>query len=133
MQKRKGIFGYLLILFTVVPLVELFLLLQIAERTSATITFVIILITGVVGAFFAKVQGRLVIQNIRLSLQQGIMPKDELVNGLCVLIGGAFLLTPGILTDFAGFTLLIPMTRNLYKKMVKHKFERMIQTGGQGW
>ncbi len=130
MEKRKSIFGYILILFTVIPLVELYLLLQIAERTSAMITFVIILVTGIVGAFFAKIQGRLVIQKIRISLQQAIMPKEELVDGLCVLIGGAFLLTPGILTDVAGFTLLIPVTRNLYKKILKHKFEQMIQTGG---
>jgi UPF0716 protein FxsA len=130
MQKKRNIFGYLLLLFTLIPFIELFLLLQIAERTSATFTFILIILTGIVGAYFAKVQGRLVIFNIRQALNQGIMPKEELVNGLCVLIGGAFLLTPGILTDIAGFTLLIPYTRNFYKKIVKNKFEKMIRGGG---
>ena len=130
MKKRRGIFGYLLLLFTVIPFVELFILLEIAERTSAALTFLLILITGIIGAFFAKIQGRLVIGNIQNALQKGVMPKEELVDGLCVLMGGAFLLTPGIITDLLGFTLLIPYTRSIYKKIMKNKFEKMIRGGG---
>lgn len=112
-------FGKLLLIFTVIPFVELFILLQLAEMTSALTTLALIIITGIVGAYFAKEQGRQVIQHIQMELNNGRMPGNGLLHGLCVLIGGILLLTPGILTDLFGFSLLFPLTRQRYLEHMK--------------
>lgn len=122
-------FGKLLILFTVVPFVELYILLKLASITSAGLTLLIIIITGVVGAYFAKQQGRAVIQKIQFESSSGRMPGNELLHGLCILIGGVLLLTPGILTDLFGFSLLFPITRTLYVNFIKTYFKRKFESG----
>jgi len=123
-------FGKLLLIFTIIPFVELSLLLKLAEATSAMTTLGIILITGVVGAYFAKEQGRRVIHNIQMELNSGRMPGNELLHGLCVLIGGVLLLTPGIMTDLFGFSLLFPVTRLNYIGMMKNYISRNFSMGG---
>ncbi len=112
-------FGKLLLIFTVIPFIELSILLELAARTSALTTLALIIITGIVGAYFAKDQGRRVLTAIQAELNTGRMPAGELLHGLCVLIGGILLLTPGILTDLFGFSLLFPATRTLYIEAMK--------------
>lgn len=126
----KFSFGKLLLIFTIIPFVELSLLLEIAARTSTMTALGIILATGVVGAYFAKDQGRRVIYNIQSELNRGVMPGNELLHGLCVLIGGVLLLTPGILTDLFGFSLLFPATRTGYINLMKDYIGRNFRMGG---
>ncbi|NBI08174.1 FxsA family protein [Senegalia massiliensis] len=121
--------GKLILLFTVIPIVELFILFQIAEITSGFATVLLVIFTGVVGAYLAKSQGRIIILRIRTDLNRGKMPANELINGLCVLVGGALLLTPGIITDIVGFSLVIPLTRTIFKKYIKNKFSEKIRAG----
>ena len=125
----KMSFGKLLLLFTIVPFVELFLLLEIANRTSTMFSLGLIIATGVLGAHFAKVQGRSVIKKIQAEMSTGAVPGNELIHGLCVLIGGILLLTPGILTDIFGFSLLIPFTRYLYIGTIKKIIDDKIKSG----
>lgn len=122
-------FAKLLLLFTVVPFVELYLLLKVASMTSATTTILIVIGTGVVGAYLAKKEGRAVLRKISVDLRSFQMPGDTLIEGLCILVGGALLVTPGIITDFFGFTLVIPFTRFIYKDYIKNKFRGMINSG----
>lgn len=122
-------FMRLVILFTVVPFIELTLLLRINDSIGFVPTIGIILVTGVVGAYLAKSQGRIIISRIRQDMSMGIMPANDLLNGLCVLIGGALLLTPGILTDVVGFILVFPVTREAIKIILKDKIEKMIEEG----
>lgn len=119
----------LILLFTVIPIVELALLLKINTYIGLGYTLLIVLITGVLGAYLAKTEGKGIIKNIKFEMSQGRMPGDELVNGLCVLIGGAFLLTPGLITDATGFILVIPFTRAVIKKFVKGRLRYMLQEG----
>lgn len=121
--------GKLILLFTVIPIVELFILFQIAEITSGFATVLLVIFTGVIGAYLAKSQGRIIIMRIRTDLNRGKMPANELINGLCVLVGGALLLTPGIITDIVGFSLVIPLTRTIFKKYIKNKFSEKIRAG----
>lgn len=121
--------GKLILLFTVIPIVELFILFQIAEVTSGFATVLLVIFTGIVGAYLAKSQGRIIIMRIRTDLNRGKMPANELINGLCVLVGGALLLTPGIITDIVGFSLVIPLTRTIFKKYIKDKFSEKIRAG----
>ncbi|WP_425448395.1 FxsA family protein [Dethiothermospora halolimnae] len=117
------------LLFTVTPIVELFILFQLAKITSFWQTIAIVIFTGIAGAYLAKSEGKIIITRIKEELNQGRLPGNQLLNGLCVLIGGALLLTPGIITDILGFTLVIPGVREFYKSIIKRKFKKVIDRG----
>ncbi len=114
--------AYLLLLFTVIPLVELYLLVQIMQRTSFSATIALVLLTGVVGASLARWQGFRTVRRIQDELAAGRMPTESLVDGLLILVAGAVLVTPGVLTDAVGFLLLIPACRTLVKRWLKRRF-----------
>ncbi len=120
----------LFLLFTVVPLLELTVLIKMGTIIGTTNTIALILLTGVGGAALAKSQGLYVISRIQSDLQEGRLPAEELLNGAFVLAGGILLLTPGFITDTMGFILLIPFSRNLCKKWLRHKLEQKIASGG---
>src|SRR3989338_3258217 len=122
-------FAYLVLLFTLVPALELMLLIEVGSRIGSANTILIIIFTGVLGAYIARLQGFRVLQKIQNDLNSGIMPNAQLLDGLMILLGGILLLTPGFITDTFGFLLLIPWTRVLIKTWVKHKFEKMITRG----
>jgi len=122
-------FGYLVLLFTLVPAIELMLLIEIGGTIGAGNTILIIVSTGVLGAYLARLQGFLVLQKIQSDLNRGIMPNSEMIDGLMILVGGIVLLTPGFITDAFGFLLLIPWTRALIKKWFNKRFEGMIARG----
>lgn len=106
----------LLLLFTLVPLVELILLLMIGQLSGHMLWSVaIVLITGCVGAWLARWQGLNAIQRIREQLAAGAMPTESLMDGAFILVAGAFLLTPGVLTDAVGMSMMVPACRRWYK------------------
>ena len=116
----------LLIVFATVPLIELALLIKIGEFIGIIPTIVIVASTGIIGISLAKNQGYQVIENIKNSVEIGKMPADDLIGGLMILIGGAMLLTPGVITDITGFSLIIPYSRKFFAKLVKKKIQNYI-------
>ncbi|KPL18849.1 MAG: hypothetical protein AMJ92_05935 [candidate division Zixibacteria bacterium SM23_81] len=118
----------LLLLFVLVPLVELYLLLKLGALIGAGPTIAIVIVTGVVGGSMARTQGFAVLRRFRESLNAGILPTDPLVDGLFVLTGGLLLLTPGLLTDMVGFLAFLPPTRRLFKKWIKRRFQQILDT-----
>ena len=122
-------FARLLALFVIVPAIELTLLIQLFRTTGWQFSLGLILFTGVVGSFLARVQGLKVWRSIQTDLAAGKMPTDPVVHGLLILVAGALLLTPGILTDVVGFLLLLPLTRRIVGKRLKTWFSRKIQLG----
>lgn len=129
MKKSGGIFSKLVLALTVVPILELYILTKLAHRINWFNTILIVVLTGVAGAYLAKQQGKEVLNKIKMELGSGSMPGDSLLNGLSVLIGGVLLLTPGILTDVLGFSLILPITRIPFMKLIKNKFSDMIKSG----
>jgi len=119
----------LLALFTIVPALELFLLLQIGSWLGPLPTLLLVLLTGAVGAWFAKREGLGLLQQLRSDLSMGIPPAERLVEGALVLVGGVLLVTPGVLTDLTGLTLVLPWTRRLIAPIVLSRLGGMI-TGG---
>jgi UPF0716 protein FxsA len=117
-------FYWLLILFIGIPLLELAILIKVGALIGTLNTILLILISGILGATLAKQQGLGVITRLREELARGHVPSDELLNGICILVGGFLLLTPGLLTDALGFALLIPPVREIIKKYLRHKFTR---------
>ncbi|MDW7649874.1 MAG: FxsA family protein [Bacillota bacterium] len=122
-------FVKLLLLFTLGPLVELYLLIELGRRIGPLPTIAIVLTTGFFGVFLSRAQGFLVLRRIAENLRCGEMPADELLNGVMVLIGAAFLLTPGLISDTAGFLLLIPATRQHFKRFLLSKLKKAMADG----
>ena len=109
----------LILLFSIVPLVEFMLLIKLSGVVGFGMTILLVAGTGVVGISIARNQGLALVQDIKLKLNQGQMPKDKLLDGGLLLVGSAMLLTPGLLTDTLGFLLIIPFTRPLMRKFTK--------------
>ncbi len=115
-------FGRLFALFVFVPLIELILLIQISARVGLGPTLGLIVITGAIGAFLARNQGLLAFRRIQNELAAGRVPADEMIEGMLVLVGGAVLLTPGLLTDIAGFLLMVPGIRRSMIRRLRHGY-----------
>ena len=114
----------LLILFVTVPLLELYLLLKLASVTGAGATFMLVIVTGVIGSWLAKREGLIAWQKFHAALADGRMPSREIQDGLMIVFAAALLLTPGLLTDIFGFIMLIPIGRDLMRKLVLSKLFR---------
>lgn len=119
--------GRLLFLFISVPLVELVLLMQLANYTSLPFTIALVIVTGVVGAGLARRQGWQTYQRIRQELAAGQMPTNSLVDAAMIFVAGALLLTPGVLTDLFGLSLLFPVCRRFYQRIIIAQFRDQIK------
>jgi len=119
----------LILIFTIVPFIELSLLIEIGARIGTLNTIMVIVITGVIGAFMARIAGLNVLFKIQENLREGVFPRDELFDGILVLIGGVLLLTPGLLTDALGFFLLLPFGQALVRRWLKEIMKGKIDRG----
>ena len=121
--------GRLFLLFTVVPLVELYLLIAVGRVLGPMATIGLVLVTGAVGAWFARLEGARVIRRWQEAIARQQIPKDGVIDGFLIFIGGLMLITPGILTDIAGLSMVMPPTRRLIAGFVRRWFERQIAAG----
>jgi UPF0716 protein FxsA len=119
----------LILLFTVIPLIELYLLIQVGRYLGSFQTIMIVLITGIIGGLLARSQGLSVQRQIRVDLRNGIIPTDSLIDGLFILIAGALLITPGMITDLFGFILMVPSFRGWLKMRLKGILKRKFESG----
>ncbi len=120
---------WLFVLFTVVPLIELYLLIWLGGVLGFLETCAIVLVTGLVGAFLAKREGLRVLRSWQDSLAKAEMPEEGVLGGVLVLVGGVLLVTPGVLTDAFGLSLLFPPTRALIAKFVRARIASGIERG----
>jgi UPF0716 protein FxsA len=118
--------GKLILLFTALPILELWLLLSIGDVIGFWPTVAIALGTAVLGAALAKREGLKVLASWRGAMAAGRVPDEGLAGGLLVLLGAALLVTPGVLTDVAGLLLLLPPVRRRVAAVVRERFERRV-------
>lgn len=118
----------LLLLFIVVPMVELALLIKLGSLIGVLDTILLIIFTGAAGAILVRTAGIQCLFTVRQQLQSGMFPADELCNGLLILIAGALLITPGLLTDITGFALLVPAVRSVIKTRLRAYLEKKVAT-----
>ena len=123
------IFTSLLAAFILMPLIELAVLLKVHDVVGLVNTLAIVIITGFVGAFLARAQGIMVLAQIKRDLAEGRMPAPRLMDGVMILIAGVLLITPGLITDAAGFLLLIPAVRTIIRAWLKRKLEAKLRDG----
>ncbi len=116
-------FFRLLLLFTIVPLTELYLLLQVGSVLGVGLTILLVVGTGVVGAYLARLEGWRTLRQMQENLHNGIAPTGELIDAALILGAGLLLITPGIVTDIVGFSLLLPPTRTALKRAIRRRLE----------
>lgn len=121
--------GKLFLLFTVVPFVELYLLVRLSGVIGFGTTLLVVVLTGVLGASLARAEGLRVIQQWRQATAEGRVPEGGVLSGALVLVGGVLLVTPGVLTDLLGLCLLVPATRALIAGFVAARITRAIERG----
>lgn len=119
----------LVLLFLLTPAVELALLIQVDSVIGFWPTVGLIVATGVVGSYLARREGLTTWRALNRRLQSGELPGRELVDGVIILVAGALLVTPGVLTDGIGFIGLLPPTRALVRRYLVKRFQRKIKNG----
>ncbi len=117
---------WVLLLFVVVPLVELYLLLKLATLIDFWPTVGLVLVTGIVGGVLAKLEGLRVLRAWKRAFETMTPPETGVLEGLLVLVGGALLVTPGVLTDLAGLLMLLPFTRRILVSRLRSVVDRAI-------
>ena len=116
----------MLVAFVVVPLAEIAVLIQVGSWLGLAPTLALIVLSAVVGTWVLRRQGFGVLARARRQMEQGVMPVAEVFEGLCLLVAGVLLLTPGFLTDAAGALLLVPPVRVLLYRWLGHYLERHV-------
>ena len=117
------------LVFIVGPIVELYVIIQVAQVIGGWETVALLIVESILGVWLMKRQGRGVLARIQSSLDAGRMPTKELVDGGLILFAGALMLTPGFVTDILGFVLLVPPTRALVRVALMRRFKDRLGSG----
>ena len=126
-------FGRLLLLFILTPLIELWLLMLVSEHLGPATTIWLVLLTGFVGASLARRQGLQTWLAIQRDTQQGKMPAASLVDAMMIFVAGVLLITPGMMTDVVGFSLLVPPVRAFLRKRFQDSIKVQAAASVQGF
>jgi len=125
-----GVLAVLILLLISVPLLELFVIVQVAGGLGAGQTILLLVVVSIVGAWMVRRSGLGVLNQIRTRVAQGEIPGNELVDGLLILLAGAFMLTPGFLTDAAGLLMLFPPTRKVVLSVLLLPYAKRVDIAG---
>ncbi len=118
----------LILAFTLIPVVELALFIKIGSIIGFLNTIAIVLFTAVAGAALTRRQGLETMRRVHERLQQGEMPAEELIDAMLIFVAGVLLMTPGFLTDLMGLLLLLPFARVHFKRWLRRRFDRWLQS-----
>jgi len=116
----------LFLAFTLIPISELYLLIKIGYYLGAFNTILVVIVTGLLGAYLAKLQGIKTMMRVRESMNRGELPAEEMLDALLIFVAGIVLITPGFITDLAGLGILVPKTRSWFKRWLRKKFDQWI-------
>ena len=120
----------LALLFLLVPVAELYVIYQVGDAIGVLWTFLLLAADSLLGSLLLKSQGRAVWRRFNDNLAQGRMPHREVIDGVLVIFGGAFLITPGFITDIVGLTLLVPPTRAVVRRFLVRRLGRRVMVAG---
>ena len=117
-------FFYLFLFFSIIPVIEIAILIKVGSYIGVIETISIVILTAIIGAFLVRQEGLTVMYKLRQKIQEGVMPAEEIFDGVMILISGALLLTPGFVTDVIGFSLVFPPSRRVLKKLLRRYIEK---------
>ena len=115
--------------FLIIPALEITVFIWVGGMVGPWWVFALIIITGLIGVTFAKKQGMETWKRAQESIRNHQPPGDQILDGICIIAGGIFLLTPGFITDFFGFLFIIPITRQPFKALLKGLIANRIAKG----
>jgi len=121
--------GRLLLLFLLTPAIELGLLIQVDRLIGFPATIGLIIATGIAGSYLARREGLNTWRRLNERLNSGDLPGKELIDGVIILVAGALLVTPGVLTDVIGFMGLLPPSRALIRRLLMRRFKSKMEEG----
>ena len=122
----------LILLFIVVPIAELFVIIQVGEAIGVLPTIALLIVDSVLGSMLMRSQGRAAWRRFNAALAEGRIPHREVLDGALVIFGGALLLTPGFLSDILGILLLLPPTRALARALLARRVLPRLVVSGLG-
>ncbi len=117
-RRRRSVFWVLLAAFVLVPLIEIYALIQVGQVIGAWWTVVLLVLDSLIGGWLVKREGARAWRALVTALQTGRAPARELVDGALILVGGTLMLTPGFVTDAVGILLILPVTRPLARRLL---------------
>jgi UPF0716 protein FxsA len=123
-MRRPPLAFWLVGLFIVVPIVEIYVIIQVGQAIGAIPTILLLIVESLIGAWIVKREGRRAWQALRDTVRGGGLPGSELIDAALVLVGGTLLLTPGFVTDVVGFFLVLPFTRPAARRLVQIEVNR---------
>jgi UPF0716 protein FxsA len=115
----------LIVLFIILPLAELYVIYQVGDAIGILPTLALLVLDSLLGAWLLRTQGRTTWNRFQATMQAGRIPHREVFDGVLVIFGGAFLITPGFITDIIGILLLLPPTRSLFRRWLVRRGGRM--------
>src|SRR4051812_21000835 len=116
----------LILVFIIVPIAELYVILKVGDAIGWAPTLALLVLDSLLGTWLMRSQGRAVWQRFQSTMQAGRIPHREVFDGVLVIFGGAFLITPGFITDIVGVLLLLPPTRSVFRRMLIRRGGRII-------
>ena len=125
-------FPKLLALFVIIPLAEIYVILEVGSLVGPLPTVLLIVLTAVAGAFFTRLEGLRTLHRMQQQIMVGQMPAEELVDSVLICVAGVLLLTPGFLTDAFGLWILIPPTRQVFKRWLRSRFDQYMNKNTKG-
>jgi UPF0716 protein FxsA len=128
-RRRRLIQGALFVVFVVVPLVEIYVLVQVGQVIGAGWTILLLILDGILGTWLIKHEGSRAWRALRSALESGRMPATELADGALILVGGTLMLAPGFITDAFGILLILPVTRPLFRRLLAAAVARRLTVG----
>jgi UPF0716 protein FxsA len=131
--RRRVPWWVLALLFVVLPVVEIYVLIQIGQTIGAWWTVLLLIADGVLGSWLMKREGSRAWAALTTALRSGRMPAKELADAALILVGGTLLLTPGFVSDIAGLFLVLPFTRPVARRILTGYLTRRFLTGGRGF
>jgi UPF0716 protein FxsA len=130
MARRRPIGWFLLLAFVVVPIVEIYVLIQVGQVIGAGWTIVLLILDSALGSWLIKREGGRAFRALRTALESGRMPGDELTDGALILVGGTLMLSPGFVLDVLGLLLVLPFTRPLFRRALAGVVTRRLVVAG---
>ncbi len=124
---------FVFLVFVIVPIIEIFLLIQVGHVIGAFSTIAIVILTAAIGVRLLRQQGYQALQRAREKMSVGAVPAEEMVEGLFLAVGGALLLTPGFVTDALGFCCLVPSLRRLLMRWGQRYLNLLVVRGPVSW
>lgn len=120
----------LLVAFVLVPILEIYVLIQVGQVIGAWWTVLLLVADSILGSWVIKREGGRAWRALRTALDSGRMPADELADGALILVGGTLMLSPGFVTDVGGILLILPFTRPIFRRLLARVVTRRLTVMG---